>query len=204
MGKKVTALITDMNQPLGRAVGNALEVREALDILNGKGPADAQALTLTLAEQMLSLAGILPPHNASAYLQDGSALARFRRMVACHGGDPEAALPVSGRQIPLPAPRSGYVSRVDAEVIGRACLLLGAGRTKTTDSIDPSVGLSGLRKIGEAVEKDEPLCIIHSNGHEHESDLMRRLGKAFEISDSPLEPPALVLERIGPEEREHP
>lgn len=208
MGKNVVALITDMSQPLGRSVGNALEVREAIDILNGEGPGDVQKLTTMLAEEMLRAAEIMDRGGGvtdpALHLHDGSALHTFRQMVICHGGDPDARLPAAEKQIPLPAPRSGYISKVDAEAIGRASLLLGVGRAKTTDTVDPAVGLSGIRKIGEFVEADQPLCIIHSNGHENEADLMKRLADAFEISESAVNPPPLVIERIDPEERENP
>lgn len=196
MGKKVTALITDMNQPLGRTVGNALEIKESLDILKGKGPADTQELTLELAKQMFSLAGIILPKNHTAYLENGSALAKFQQMVKCHGGDPDASLPVANNQIPLPALKTGYISKADADAIGRVSLLLGAGRAKTTDTIDPAVGLSGLKKIGEPIEEGEPLCTIHSNGHEDETQLAQLLDSAFEISDDPVEPLPLILEEI--------
>ncbi|MBT8041700.1 MAG: thymidine phosphorylase, partial [Pontiella sp.] len=139
MGKQVVALITDMNQPLGRTVGNALEVRESLDILNGKGPADSQGLTIELAKQMLCVAAILDRGNLGGgvsdpalHLKDGSALSIFRNMVACHGGNLDDGLPTAAKQIPLPSPKSGFVSKADAEAIGRASLLLGAGRAAIT------------------------------------------------------------------------
>ena len=195
MGRKVVALITDMNQPLGRTVGNALEVQESLDILNGSGPEDSQGLTITLARQMLAVAGIDDP-GVEAKLNDGTALETFRKMVACHGGNLDAGLPKAGNQTPLPAPKSGYVSKADAESIGRASLLLGAGRTKTTDTIDHAVGISDLKKIGERVEAGEPLCTIHSNGHEDDIPFFQTLESAFEISEALVEPPSLVLEVI--------
>jgi pyrimidine-nucleoside phosphorylase len=195
MGKKVVALITDMNQPLGRTVGNALEIQESLDILNGNGPEDVRFLTFELAKHMLAVAGITDP-GISEKLQNGSALSTFRQMVACHGGDLTAGLPNAGNQIPLPAQKSGYVSKADAEAIGRVSLLLGAGRAKTSDSIDPAVGISDLKKIGEHVEAGEPLCVVHSNGHENETELFQTLEAAFEISSTPVEPPPLLLETI--------
>ncbi|QBG47662.1 thymidine phosphorylase [Verrucomicrobia bacterium S94] len=195
MGKKITALITDMNQPLGRNVGNALEIRESLEILNGKGPEDTRTLTLTLAEHMLRLAGITDP-GIRQNLENGQAMARFKQMVTLHGGDLSTALPTAGKQIELPAPRSGYISKCDAEAIGRAALLLGAGRTKTTDSIDPAVGISNLRKIGEPIEKGQPLCTIHSNSRENPEPLFQLLETAFGISPSPRIPPPLILETI--------
>jgi thymidine phosphorylase len=201
MGKKVTALITDMNQPLGRNVGNALEIQESLDILSGKGPADSQGLTIELASRMLRVAEVLDLESGvmdpALHLSDGSALRKFEQMVACHGGDLSAGLPKAGKQIPLPAPKTGYISKCDAEAIGRASLLLGAGRAKTTDPIDDAVGISNLRKIGERIEAGEPLCIIHSNGRENESQLFQTLEATFEISEHPVEPPRLIIEIIG-------
>ncbi|MEI6891331.1 MAG: thymidine phosphorylase [Pontiella sp.] len=195
MGKKVTALITNMNQPLGTTVGNALEIQESLDILKGQGPADSQGLTLELAQRMLSLASIEGADPLDALL-NGTALEKFKQMVHCHGGDLAAGLPTAGNQIPLPAPKSGYISRCDAEAIGRASLLLGAGRAKTTDTIDHAVGLSNLRKIGDPIEKGEPLCIIHSNGHENPTTLFQTLEPAFSIADQFTAPPPLILEII--------
>jgi len=198
MGKKVTALITDMNQPLGRNVGNALEIQESLDILNGKGPADSQGLTLSLAEEMLRVAevhdlggGVMDP---ALHLNDGSAFEKFEQMVKCHSGDLSAGLPKAGNLIEFPAPKSGFISKCDAEQIGRASLLLGAGRAKTTDSIDHAVGISNLRKIGEPIEKGQPLCVIHSNGHEHKQHLFQTLETAFRISPDPVETTPLILE----------
>jgi len=210
MGKKVIALITDMNQPLGRSVGNALEMQESLDILNGNGPADSQGLTITLAKHMLHVAapnlrggdlggGVSDPalhKSIETKLNDGSALSTFREMVACHGGDLDAGLPEAKSQIPLPSPKFGYIAKADAETIGRASLLLGAGRAKTSDTIDHAVGILGLKKIGERVEEGEPLCTIHSNDHEDKVQFFQLLESAFEISDHPVEPPPLVLEVI--------
>ncbi len=197
MGKKVVALITDMNQPLGRAVGNALEIRESLDILNGKGPSDSQGLTVELAKQMLDMSPMHPSsEEIESKLKAGSAMARFRQMVACHGGDLDAGLPTAKDQIPLPAAQAGFVAKADAEAIGRACLLLGAGRTKTTDTVDHAVGISNLKKIGEYVETGEPLCLIHSNKRENEAELRRLLESAFDISATPTNPGELIHEII--------
>ncbi len=193
MGKKVTALITDMNQPLGRNVGNALEIQESIDVLNGKGPEDVISLTTELASRMLAVAGGGDP---GPHLQDGTALATFEQMVTCHGGDLERGLPQAEKQTPVPAPATGYLSKCDAETIGRTALLLGAGRVKTTDTIDHAVGLSNLKKIGEHVEKDEPLCIIHSNGHENRYQLMETLNSAFSIGADTVEAPSLIIETM--------
>ena len=130
-------------------------------------------------------------------LENGTAMQKFEQMVACHGGDLSAGLPKAGNQIPLPAPKSGYVSKADADLIGRASLLLGAGRAKTTDTVDHAVGLSDLKKIGEPVKVGEPLCIIHSNGHEDPTQLFQTLESAFNISGDPVDPPPLILEIIA-------
>ncbi len=198
MGKEVVALITDMNQPLGRTVGNALEIRESLDILNGQGPPDVRELVIALATHMLAIGRVSPPGaGIESRLKDGSAMEKFRTMVACHGGDLDAGLPAAEKEIPLPAPASGFITKVEAGTIGRASFLLGAGRAKTTDPIDHAVGLSGLKKIGEQVEKDEPLCIIHTNGHENSTELMQTLSAAFEVSEQPIQPKELIYEIIA-------
>jgi len=197
MGTKVVALVTDMDQPLGRNVGNALEIGESLDILHGKGPADAQRLTIELAKQMLAAAQIPSPGDGiESMLQNGTALATFRKMVSSHGGDLDAGLPTAESQWALPAATSGFITKANAESIGRACLLLGAGRAKTDDTIDHAVGISDLKKVGERVEKDEPLCIIHSNGHENQDTLMPMLASAFEVSEQPIQPKELIYEII--------
>jgi pyrimidine-nucleoside phosphorylase len=197
MGRKVTALITDMNQPLGRTVGNALEMQEALEILNGHGPDDSRGLTVALAQHMLMAAGIADT-GIEDRLEDGTAMKTFRDMAAAHGGDLDAGLPQAEKQIPLPASQSGFISMADAEAIGRASLLLGAGRAKTTDTIDHAVGIAGLKKIGEHVEEGEPLCIVHSNGREDETRLIPALANAFRISDEPVEAPSLIIETLTP------
>jgi thymidine phosphorylase len=143
---------------------------------------------------MLSLVGI--DTDPAAKLLDGSALSVFRNMVAEHGGHLEKRVPEATHRIPLPAPQSGYVLKADAEKIGRASLLLGAGRTKTTDAIDHSVGLSDLKKIGEPIKQGEPLCVVHSNGQENQAQLMVLLKDAFDISAEPVEAPPLILERL--------
>lgn len=195
MGRQVTALITDMNQPLGRTVGNALEIQESLDILSGEGPDDVRILTIELAKRMLSLAGICNGDPEKA-LKNGTAMKKFRQMITCHGGRLEEGLPIAREQIPLVAHKSGYISRVDAEKIGRASLLLGAGRAKTSDTIDPAVGLAEICKVGDPINMGNPLCIIHSNGHETENKITELLLEAFEISDVSSSVTSLILEEI--------
>ena len=206
MGKKVTALITAMDQPLGRSVGNALEMVESVQILHGQGPADSTELTLRLGAEMLLLAGVVPTTEAALpllrrKLESGEALERFKKMVRCHGGntdviDDPGRFTQATHRGDYPAPRAGVVREVDADRIGRASLVLGAGRTKTTDVIDPAAGLSGLVKIGERVEAGQPLATLHAASKERIGDALSLLGQAFVIGGEPVPVPPLVLTRI--------
>jgi pyrimidine-nucleoside phosphorylase len=207
MGCRATALITDMNQPLGRTAGNALEVIEAVETLSGRGPADVEALTLDLAAELLVGSGRAPDAARArellkARIADGSALERFRRLVRMQGGNPDALddfnlLPCARIQTPLAAPAAGTVAEVHADRIGKACLALGAGRTKTDDRVDPAVGVSGLVKIGESVVKGQILATVHSNDEGRRDEALALLREAFVLSATPVAPPPTVLERIG-------
>lgn len=207
MKKGMAALITDMNQPLGRTAGNALEILETIETLQGRGPADLVEITLTFAEEMLLL-GKVESKRAKARqrveeaLASGEAWRRFRQMVTLHGGDlrvlaDPTRLPAARIQQPFPAPRTGYVARADAEDIGKACLLLGAGRTKTDDKVDLAVGVSGIRKIGERVKKGEPLLTVHANDPARIGPAMELLQQAYSLVGSKPRIPPLILERIG-------
>lgn len=202
-GRKAEALVTAMDEPLGRAAGNALEIAESVEILRGGGPADTRELVLRLAVPMLALSGAAPDAAARAALEralaSGAALETFARMVAAHGGDarvaetPEKVLARAPVVRDVPAPRSGFVSGVDADAVGRAVLLLGGGRRAVTDAVDPAVGVSDLRKTGERVEAGEPLARVHARsgaGADAVSDL---LAKAFALSDGPAAPAPLFL-----------
>ncbi|MCL1857122.1 MAG: thymidine phosphorylase, partial [Kiritimatiellaeota bacterium] len=179
MGRNVAALLTPMDEPLGRAVGNALEIIESIDILKNQGPADVRDLTLTLGEKMLTLSGAYPDaataRNAlENALASGTALATFRAMVAAHGGDtaviddPQRLLETqcTGMRTcalhDIPAPHGGTVTRVSADAIGRVVLLLGGGRRKTDDAIHYGVGVSRLVKAGETIEAGQPLMRLHA------------------------------------------
>ena len=199
MGTKVAAILTDMNQPLGRAVGNALEVVESIEILRGGGPADVRALTLLLAREMLALGGA-DPDAAEAALDDGRALELFERLVVAQGGDPACIdapdrLAKARHVEPLPSPRAGYVSAIDTRAIGIGSLILGAGRARKDDIVDPAVGVMVERRLGDAVEVGEPLLWIHHNGRGLE-DARRHLSAAWSIADDPPATPALVYERV--------
>lgn len=211
MGRNVAALITDMNQPLGRSVGNALEVIESVEILCGRGPEDVVELTLALSEELLVMSGRAANGKAArnvlqARLKDGSALKRFRQLIQLQGGNPEVLedynlMPCARIQAPLTAPAAGFVAEVHAEKIGRACLALGAGRVKTDEAVDPAVGLTGLVKIGERVEKGQLLATLHANDEGRRDEAIALLRDAFVFSAKPLSCPLAVLERIGPEDK---
>jgi pyrimidine-nucleoside phosphorylase len=194
MGLRTTALITDMNQPLGRMAGNAVEVRESIDALCGHGPGDLVELTLALGAELLlmvGLAGCLDEgcERLRGALNSGLALEKFNEMVREQGGDPDAGLPIAPAT-PIPAPRSGYVASIDSEKIGYAVIALGGGRQQLSDRIDPSVGVEMLVRLGEPVAANQPLMHMLANerGIEEASQL---LNSAIQIADEP--PPALPL-----------
>ncbi len=193
-GKKVRALLTAMDQPLGRTVGNALEVTESIACLRGHGPADTMEVTYALGAHMLVLGGVAKDEaSARAQLErvvaSGAALAKFREIVAAQGGDVRSIddpsrLPQARLQHPLPAPRGGVVVDVDAMGVALAALRLGAGRAKADDTIDPGVGVSGLKKIGEPVTAGEPLCVIHAGNEPALAEARAMLEKAIRVGDA--------------------
>jgi pyrimidine-nucleoside phosphorylase len=202
-GKQVTAVLTDMSQPIGRWVGNAVEVLESIEVLRGGGPADTRALTVALGAEMLVIGGAAadPTEGAAQIarvLDDGSALARFRRVVEAQGGDPRVCddpagvLPrVPGRREVL-APRAGNLASVDAQAVGTAVVVLGGGRRKTEDKVDPAVGIEVLVRIGDRIERGQPLARIHHRGDPAEAEA--RLAAAFVLDDRPHTAPPLVHE----------
>lgn len=193
-GKNVRALLTAMDQPLGRAVGNALEVAESIACLRGAGPADLMEVTYALGAHMLILGGVTKTEaEARAKLErvvrDGTALAKFREIVAAQGGDVRAIddparLPQAKFKVPLPAPRAGLVADVDAMGVALAALRLGAGRAKASDRIDPAVGVDGLVKVGERVATGAPLCVIHASDEAALADAQRMLAAAITVGDT--------------------
>ena len=192
---RVSALLTDMEVPLGRAVGNALEVDESLDILQGKGPSDVVEVTLALAREMLTLVGI--EADARATLQDGSALECFETMVRAQGGDASAPLPRAPERDTVAAGQDGYVTAMDARKIGVAAWRLGAGRARKEDPVSAGAGVVCLRKPGERVRADEAVLELHSDTQEGLVAGRAALEAAFEIGPEPLDPRPIVLERIG-------
>lgn len=184
MGVEVHHLLTPMDEPLGTSAGNALEVAEAVACLQGGGPADTVALTLDLAEKV---AGV-PRAQLSAWLTDGTAWGKFVAMVEAQGGDAndlERITSSAVHQAPIirdfPAPASGRLARVDAELIGRACIALGGGRTKASDRIDPAVGCDGFKKVGDRVEKGEPILRVHARTEAQLASAMGMIEEAVAI-----------------------
>jgi pyrimidine-nucleoside phosphorylase len=208
MGKRVSALLTDMSQPLGRAVGNALEVQESIEVLRGGGPADVRALTVELGAEMLLL-GAAAGSRADARraieaaIADGRGLDRFRRIVEAQGGDPAAVddpsrLPRSATLRDVVASSDGFVEAIDTEAIGLAALALGAGRARVEDRIDPAAGIVVHRKVGERVERGEPLCTLHGGlGGEPPERVAARAAAAWRIGPGPITAPTLLIERMA-------
>jgi pyrimidine-nucleoside phosphorylase len=206
MGKKVAALITDMSQPLGRTVGNAIEVKEAISGLRGEGPSDLMELVYALGERMLAMAGSTrSPSEARGVLlrsiESGRALDRFRDIVEAQHGDvryvdhPEL-LEVSDKTWIAESPESGYVRAIDAYKIGSACVELGAGRERAGQEIDRRVGLVVDKKIGETVEEGEPLIEIMCDDASKARSVHDYLISAYEIGSQKERPPDLVHRTI--------
>ena len=209
LGKPVQALLTSMDTPLGRTVGNALEVRESVECLQGRGPADLMEVSLELAAEMLLLGGVAGTRaealdRCRRAIADGSALERFRRVVVAQGGDgrvcdePEAVLPRAERVELVRAARAGFVSELKAWSVGQASMLLGAGRRTAEDRVDPAAGIVLHRAVGEAVAAGEPLAELHFNAPHAAAAPEARV--MFEAAVTiAAEPPArrpLVLERL--------
>ena len=197
VGRKTIAIISDMSQPLGFAIGNALEVKEAIETLQGKGPKDLTELVLTLGSQMVILAGkAKTTEEAKEMLLDaihsGKALAKFKEFLANQGGDASIVddltkLPQAKYKIELPAKQSGYISRMVADEIGVASMILGAGRATKEDVIDLAVGLVLHKKVGDKVEEGESILTIYSN-RENVEDVKQKLYDNIFIADTATAP----------------
>ena len=208
-GKKTVAVITDMDQPLGRAVGNSLEVREAIDTLRGEGPADFKEVVFALGSQMLMLAGRAADEKEARALmegviQDGSALDKFAQFVRAQGGDAApvydtSLLPVAGKTLAVTAKESGYVHRILAEDIGIACMTMGGGRETKESAIDLSVGIILEKKNGNAVSAGEVLATIYGNDDAKMQAAYEKIAHAYEIAKEPAAFVPVVREYIFPE-----
>jgi thymidine phosphorylase len=194
-GVAVTAVLTAMDSPLGRAVGNALEVTESVETLGGGGPADLREVTLVLAGEMLLAAGI--DADPAASLDDGSALAVWERMIAAQGGDPAAALPTARHVETLTADRSGVVSRLDARGVGVAAWRLGAGRARKEDAVDAAAGIVCLVRPGDEVAAGDVLLELHYDDPGRIERARQSLEGAVVVADTAAAAGPLVLDRIG-------
>jgi len=201
LGTQTTALITDMNQPLGKAVGNALEVEEAIETLKGSGPQDLTVLCEKLSSRMLSLVPSAEPGDARARIAEalgsGRALEKFAHMVKAQGGNPRVIddpklLPQANLREVIRSSAEGFVTGVNAKTLGWASMALGAGRQTVESRIDPSVGILLNKKIGDRVEKNEPLCTVHYNQAARFGPVRQPLNDAFVIASDRVEPPSLI------------
>ncbi len=207
VGRRVRAAISDMHQPLGYAVGNALELIEAIDTLHGGGPTDFRRHCLVIAGQMLLLAGrAADEEEAQAMLEGlldgGQAWAKFREWIAAQGGSVEhvdnpALLPAAPLTRQVLAPRSGYIARLNAREVGLTSMLLGGGRSKKGEPVDHGVGIVLQAKIGDRVEKGQPLFTIHANDQAQLDEARHRLLAAYAWSEEPVTPPPLISRIVG-------
>jgi pyrimidine-nucleoside phosphorylase/thymidine phosphorylase len=207
MGKKVVALITAMDQPLGRAVGNALEVAECVETLKGRGPADLESLSIELAAWMVHLGGVAATLDAARAkardaLASGAGLERLRRVIELQGGDPgvcddPSLLPQAAEKVVVRSERDGRVARLAARAVGDASMLLGAGRETVQSAIDPGVGFVFHKKVGDPVAENEPIVTVHLGKASRREDAPARLREAIVVSaEAPARGP-LVLEILA-------
>ncbi|MEO3762786.1 thymidine phosphorylase [Streptomyces sp. B5E4] len=190
-GLRTVALLTDMSTPLGLTAGNALEVRESLEVLAGGGPADVVELTLALAREMLTAAG-LPDADPAGALADGSAMDVWRRMITAQGGDPSAPLPTARETHTVPAPTTGVLSRLDAYAVGLAAWRLGAGRARKEDPVQAAAGVELHAKPGTPVTAGQPLLTLHTDTPERIPEALEALESSYDVA-----PPGAAVER-GP------
>ncbi len=197
---KVTtrALLTAHDSPLGTAVGNAVEVKEAIAILRGGGPADLRRLVLEEAREMLQMAGIR--EDPEAALADGRAWTKFSEMVRAQGGDPDAALPEGESLAVVRADRDGFLQRLDARSVGVAAWRLGAGRARPQDPVSPAAGVICHARLGDAVRRGDPLLELQGDDRSRIPSALQALEGAIGIGEAPVGTSALVLERLGPED----
>ena len=201
-GRRFSALVTDMNQPLGLNVGNALEVKEAIDALSGRAEGPLVDVSLQLAAQMLRTAGLAETTEAALIrlrekLDSGAGLLKLAQMIEAQGGDRRVTedidlLPRAEQLIPVPAPEGGYVAAMRTSDIGYAAQALGAGRVRKSDRIDPAVGLVMTKRLGDPIEKGEPWCVLHANPASDVKEATRLLEGALAVSREPSPVPKLV------------
>jgi pyrimidine-nucleoside phosphorylase len=205
-GKRVSAILTRMDAPLGVAIGNANEAREAIEVLHGRGPADLVHCTRILAREMLRLAGVASSDASADVLLDaaltsGKALSTFEGLVTAQGGDPTMVrhperMPIAPVRARIVAERDGYILHADALELGLTAVAMGAGRARADQAVDPAVGLAVHTKPGDRVEKGQILCEVHLRDHQAPADFVPRLQAAFTLSDQPVAAHELVLATI--------
>lgn len=206
VGRNTIAVISDMNQPLGFAVGNALEVKEAIDTLRGEGPRDLTELCLTLGAYMVVLAKIEQEFKQAysllkSQLQSGAALNKMKEFIKAHGGNQEVVdhperLAKASHQAEIRSPQSGFVKQIHAEEIGRVAMMLGAGRKTKEDKIDLAVGLVLRKKVGDAVKAGESIAELHVNQVDDLGKLIEKVQEAFVFSNEPVTPSPLIYKVI--------
>jgi pyrimidine-nucleoside phosphorylase len=207
LDKRVQALITDMSQPLGYAVGNALEIMEVSQTLQNAGPADLTRISLELAARMIFLGKITKTLDearemAQSRLLDGSGYRKFKEVIAAQGGNPKVLdqfelLPNATGAQEITTQRGGYVSAIDAELIGQASSMIGAGRNTKDDSIDPAVGVILEVKVGQKIDAGSILCRIYHTSDEHLAEAAELVEDAFKIANQPVEERDLILEVVS-------
>jgi pyrimidine-nucleoside phosphorylase len=206
MGKKVSALITSMNQPLGFYIGNSLEVIEALEVLRGQGPPDLRELCLELTGYMFYLGGTAKTvaeggQKAADLIDSGRAVETFRTMVELQKGDPRviddpSLLPQAKYTLKVISAATGSVVGIDSEAMGTACVILGGGREKKEDSVDPSVGIVLHKKIGDAVRSGDALCTIHHNSEARALRAKKLIEGSYQISEAQIAEPHPLVRRV--------
>jgi pyrimidine-nucleoside phosphorylase len=206
MGKQMVALITDMDQPLGSMIGNALEVVEVVEVLQGEGPEDLRQLCLELAGWMLHLGGVADTvaegkKQSEKLIASGEALDRFRQMVALQGGDLRAIddpkkLPQARHTMIVSSPKNGYLAALECEQVGTACVILGGGRERKEDSVDPAVGIVLHKKVGDAVSSGEALATIYYNAEARAVRARQLLEESYQIADSPAHEKRPLIHRV--------
>ena len=193
-GVNTVAQLSNMDAPLGRCVGNALEVRETLDVLGGAGPDDVRELTLALARIMLELAGL--DVDPTIRLDDGSALATYRDMIRAQGGDPDAELAVAAHRETITSPREGVVTSIDALKVGVSAWRLGAGRARKEDPVSAAAGVEVLVGEGDRVAAGQPLFELHADDEAHLASARPVIETAFTLGDEPVATSPLLLARV--------
>ena len=196
-GVRTTALLTAMEQPLGRSAGNAVEVEESVEVLAGGGPEDLVEVTLALAREMVELAGLdVDPADA---LDDGRAMDRWRAIVAAQGGDPDAPLPVAAENEMLSAETDGVIQRLDAMAVGVAAWRLGAGRARKEDAVSATAGVVCHAKVGDGVRAGDPVLELRADDPTRFDAAREALADAWTLGPDPADPGPLILDRITPD-----